>query len=171
MTDTSGQTITIQGIQFAAPAPYAEGHVLSQNEAAQLNQVLGENLRNNFASHIKKFRKDAGLEDEGELADDQIATLQSAFNDYAANYEFNGKRQSRAPVDPIARECHKIAKAIIVSKMQEKGMKVKELAEGQMDKFIEALISKDPNIRAEAERRVASIKAGADAALEVLSAA
>ena len=52
--DTKFSEITIQGMGFAVPIVYAEGHPLTANQAAALNQVLAENLRNNFASKVKE---------------------------------------------------------------------------------------------------------------------
>ena len=52
------EQIIIQGVTFNVPTPYAEGHVLATNEASALNQLLHENLRNNFASKVKAKRGD-----------------------------------------------------------------------------------------------------------------
>ena len=57
------KSITVQGFTLSVPVPYAEGHTLTEAEAAVLNQTLAENLRNNFGSQIKKSRED--LEAEG----------------------------------------------------------------------------------------------------------
>lgn len=156
MSDT--QTLTIQGHQFSAPAPYAQGHVLTENEAKVMNQVLGENLRNNFAARVRAAREAAGLAADGELDTAQMDALQTEFNDYADKYEFAGKRSPRAPVDPVGREAHKIARGCVVEALQKNGYKVKDLPEGQLDELIEQTLSANAWIAEEASRRIATAK-------------
>jgi hypothetical protein len=165
------QSLTIQGITFEAPAPYSEGHVLTANEALALNQVYGENLRNNFATHIKKvqegFAKEAGVESYT-LTQSDIEELRVKFAEYAEGYEFHGKRTARQPVDPVAREARKLAKDVVRSKLNEKGIDVKTLAEGKMDELIDAVLVKMPEITEEARRRVEATKAAAANVLDGL---
>lgn len=168
------QTLTIQGMTFSAPAPYVWGHVLTANEAIVLNQVLGENLRNNFASQIKAHReaagKEAGLEDPStyQLTDADIEALKAKFDEYAGAYQFNGKRAARQPVDPVAREARKLAKALVVSALNAKNIDMKTLAEGRMDELIDGVLAKRPDITEEAKRRVEATKTAAGDVLDGL---
>lgn len=159
MENVETQEVTIQGVVFAAPAPYSAGHEINEAEAKTLNQVLGENLRNNFANNVKTEKE------KGELTEETIQALRAAFAEYAAKYEFSGKRQARAPVDPVEREAQKIAKQTITAALTQKGHKVKDLKEGQLDELVSQLLSKRPEIREEARRRISASQAIAAEAL------
>jgi hypothetical protein len=165
MDTQATQEVTIQGIVFAAPAPYDAGHEINEAEAKTLNQVLGENLRNNFAAKVKDLKDKA---EGGNLSEEEIDGLRTAFAEYAAKYEFSGKRQARAPLDPVAREASKIAKQTITTALTAKGLKVKDLKEGQMDDLVAQLLSKQPGIMEEARRRVSATQDIAADALEGL---
>lgn len=163
------QTITVSDIKLVAPAPYQEGHTVTAGEAAALNQVYGENLRNNFAKRVKKAKDDWNTEHPGEpIAEHIIADLQAQFTQYASEYEFHGKRRStRAPSDPIAKEAFKLAKAAITEKLREKKIDTKGLPDGQLAAWTEELLEKQPSFREEAKRRVEAAKAIAGTALDL----
>jgi hypothetical protein len=95
--------IIIQGHAFVVPVPFSEGHVLSGGEASAMNQVFHENLRNNFASRIKKLEGDGAID---------ISSLQNELDEYAVEYEF-GVRQSATAADPVEREAMKLARQAV----------------------------------------------------------
>ena len=160
--------ITIQGHTFEAPARYAEGHVCSLNEANTLNQTLAENLRNNFASRLKKAIEASEAEGGPEL---DLDALRAEFAEYAETYEFNGKRAARAPVDPIEKEATKIAGQMIAEALRAKNIDVKAAREsGKFDELVTNLLEKKPAIREEAARRVAATQNVADDILGDLAA-
>lgn len=155
--------ITIQGIPFEYTNKYAAGHSLNEAEANQLNTVLGENLRNNFASNVKKAKEEAG---EGmELSEDTLATLRTAFAEYEQTYVFAGKRAARAPSDPVKAKARKMARETIEAALRSKGIKPADLAEGKMDELIDAYLEKHPEVSDEAKRQVEATKAAAADAL------
>lgn len=158
---------TIQNIPFEAAAPYAEGHVLSKQEAAVLNQTRVENLRNNFAGVIKKKLEALSKEEppRTELSDDEIAGLKEEFASYEDSYEFQGKRTSRAPVDPVKREAVRMAKDTITAALRGKGIEPKNLVEGKMEELISGYLDKNPQVLEEAKARVEAAKALANDAL------
>lgn len=164
MSEASNQNVKIQGVEFVAPAPYEEGHTLNTAEAAVLNQTLAENLRNNFAAQVK-----AAKEQHGEnLPDSVLAELQVAFSKYADDYEFHGRRVSRAPVDPVRKEALKMARAIVMGALRANKIDTKSLPEGKVEELVEAVLAKKPEIMDEAKRRVESAKSIASDALEGL---
>lgn len=138
------QSIVIQGYDFTIPAPYGEGHALTANEAAALNQLYAENVRNNSASRIKaaktaaeeagsEFSLDTSMVGEG----DDAVTLRASIEEYAANYEFGARRTStKEPVDPVQREAFRIAKELVSTQLSSKGVKIKDLAEGVYDQHV-----------------------------------
>jgi len=164
--DSGTQTILIQGLQFSAPAPYNEGHVLSEAEANVLNQTFGENLRNNFASVVKAARTALNLPDKTDLTDPTVlGELTAKFAEYASSYTFSGRRAPRIVADPVEREAIRIAKSIVTEHLAAHKVLVKNLPEGRMDSLVSELLSKRPDIRVEAKRRIDVTK---DAATEVL---
>lgn len=150
-SDARRQAIVIQGYDFTIPAPFAEGHPLTANEAAAMNQLYAENVRNNSASRIKaavKAAEEAGTEfsldttmvGEGEDA----VTLRASIEDYAENYEFGARRTStREPVDPVQREALRIAKDVASQQLASKGVKQKDLAEGVYDELLAKIVGMD----------------------------
>lgn len=156
VTDETPRTeITIQGATFVAPEPYAEGHTLTANEAAAMNQLFHENLRNNFAAKVK-----AALESVGGAVDqlDQDS-LQSEFDAYATSYEFGARRAgTRVPADPVGREAVKIARKMIADALKAKGIKKDQLPEGRYDEMLEQLAKRE-DVVASAKSVVEATKA------------
>lgn len=167
MTKTT--SITIQGHTFEAPARYAEGHTLNANEANTLNQTLAENLRNNFASRVKKAIEASEAEGGPEL---DLEALRAEFAEYAETYEFNGKRTARAPVDPVEKEATKIAGQMVAEALRARNIDVKATREsGKFDELVANLLEKKPEIREEAKRRIEATQSVADDVLGDLAAA
>lgn len=148
---------TIQGQIFSLAPRYAAGHVVSLVEANTLNQVLIENLRNNFASSIKTA-KDAA-EKAGTEVD--VEALRTKFAEYASAYVFQGVRRA-APVDPIGKEEHKLAKEAVLALLRKKGHDPKTVSTDKMDELVAAIKERRPEIREEAERRVAARQSAAE---------
>lgn len=135
--------VTIQGKSFKAQLPYAEGHVLTATEAAVLNQTRVENLRNNFASFMKRAAEDK--ESPRELGQDE-------FDKYQAEYKF-GVRQggTRVAVDPVTREARAMASKAIKDALKKKNVDLKSLPEGKFDELVDGLLEKRPEFRQQAE--------------------
>lgn len=144
--------ITVQGKQFTAPQPYTAGHVLNEGEASALNQVLAENLRNNFASKMKN-----AAEAEG---DAKKELTQEDFDAYAQSYKFGVRAGgTRVVTDPVTREARKLAKAAIVAKIKSLGKNVKDYSDDNIEELVAGLLEKRPEFRAQAEVIVNAQKA------------
>lgn len=166
--DTPRGQLTIQGMDFSYPMPYKTGHALTEGEASALNQVLGENLRNNFAAKIKakkaeiaaEYRKANNLAEDApvEVGNDALNMdeMRQEFESYCTDYEF-GVRQStgpRVPVDPVEREAFTMARTVIREALKGKNIKISSLSDEQMEGLIKQLLDSQPQIREEAKRRV-----------------
>src|SRR6056297_1178047 len=133
---TPRKEITIQGFRLNAPAPFAEGHPLTEVEAGVLNQTLAENLRNNFGSQLKKSKEDA--EAEGNVFDPNPEQLQEAFDAYVAEYEFGAKKGGGGvTVDPVERKARALAKDTIKRAIQHKGAKLKDVGTEKLNELTE----------------------------------
>jgi len=174
MSEVKTDEITIQGYTFVAPLRYVEGHTLSSNEAGALNQTYHENLRNNFASSVKKKLEELfGSEvdgkivvpDDAELSDEQLSELQAEFDAYAQAYEFGARRSGggRAPVDPVEREALALAKQAVRQALKNKNVKAEADA---INEAAKRLVESNPTFRDTARRRVEEQQAIASASLD-----
>jgi hypothetical protein len=150
MTDTPTLTLTIQGIQFVARAPFRPGHVCTAIEAAVLNQCRADNLRNNFAKVVKQYTN-------GDFtATEAAAGLAERFAEYDSKYEF-----ASPATDPIETEARRIATALVREEFNKRGLD----PTAQKDRFASSVTKAStlPAIVAEAERRVAAKREAATA--------
>lgn len=136
-------TITISGHKFEVPegvlARYQIGTVLNtEGEVSTIRQTLCENLRNNFASTVKKEANG-----EGELPEEKRVELQAKFDEYANGYSFGvravGGGGTKRIIDPVEREMNKLAKDAISKAYQVKyGEKIdKEQLAVAVEKLLE----------------------------------
>lgn len=146
--------ISIKGRTFTAQAPYSEGHVLTAAEALTLNQTRSENLRNNFSTTIEKAVKAA---ETAGVAVDEVA-LQATFAAYEADYVFSGKRQARAPTDPVLAEAHKLARVKIAELARKKNVDSKTFSKEKWAQLITEVLGKMPEIMTVARQRVEDAK-------------
>lgn len=140
--------ITISGKPYDVEARYAEGHVLTANEASALNQTFFENLRNNFASRAK----------EGED--------QTAFNEYAASYQFGVRTGGGGSRDPVESEAMNMARDTIKATIKKAGKNVSDFSAKSISEAAVKLLDKDPTIRELAKKRVEEMQSNASAAVD-----
>jgi hypothetical protein len=151
------QPVVIQGSLFTIAAPYAAGHQLTANEAAALNQLRAENIRNNFAARMKKAIEDKAPE-----------LGQNELNAYDETYQFGVRAAGKLPQDPVEKEAYKLAEQAVVNALKARGTKLKELPEGKLDELVLATLEKRPNFREQAAKVIAARKeAVAGAAVDV----
>jgi len=174
-TEADFASVTIQGIQFELSMPYKPGHVLTPGEASQLNQVRFENIRNNFASTVRKaaeeYRKANNLPEDSEVPPNELDTedLQEKLSAYEQDYEMgvrSGPTGPRSTKDPIIREAERISLEKVKSALKKKGVSINSVPKEKMQEFVSGVIAKYPEIMEEAKRRVS---VGANIALESLS--
>ena len=159
------EQITIAGHVFNVPTRYEEGHELTANEAAALNQTFHENLRNNFAKKVED-KKD-GME---KIEDDDVLTdLQSQLDEYADQYEF-GAPGARGARDPVLSEAMKLAKDKIWEALRAKGKKRKDVEASAVTELAKKHLVKHPEVMQLARQRVAEAQAAASGDLEDLVA-
>lgn len=152
-------SITIAGHAFNVPSRYSEGHVLTANEAAALNQTFHENLRNNFAKTVKEA---------GETPD--LADLQSKLDAYAESYQFGVRASSgpRAPVDPVGKEAFLIAREAVKAAIRRKGLNPSSYEAKQIAELAAAALEKNKDRFTEiAKQRIAEREAIAAGDLDV----
>ena len=159
---TERSSIVVAGITLQAPNPYAEGHSLRENEAGVMNQTLHENLRNNFASTVKKAQEDAN----GEAVDE--GALQQQFDAYIMEYDFGVRRSGGARIsDPVEREAMVLARAKVRQALQKKGIKPADVGKDKIDELARGVIDKYPEYMATAKANVEARQALEDSDLDI----
>jgi hypothetical protein len=143
--ETVKNKLTIAGKTYEVSPRYAEGHVLTANEASTLNQTLYENLRNNFAGKVK---------DDGEAA------TQEAFDKYVESYKF-GERSGGGggSRDPIEVEAMNLAREAVRKAITAKGGKVGDYSAAAISAAAKQLVDTKPVFREKAAERVAQMQA------------
>lgn len=165
--DTPHEGYTVQGLTFNMPQPYKAGsHELTEGEASQLNQVLAENLRNNFAAKVRAkieaYKTANKLPEDQDVGSDVLDKdeLDTEFAEYATKYEF-GVRQAgtgvRTPTDPVGKEAYKIAWERIKAALTKKNIKLDSVSKEKRAELVDQTLAKYPAIREEAERRVNAV--------------
>lgn len=135
-------TLTIAGQSFTVAPRYAEGHVLTANEASTLNQTFYENLRNNFAGKAKE------------------GGTQADFDAYVDTYKFGertgGGGGSR---DPVEVEAMDLARDAVKKAIQAKGGKIADYKAAAISEAAKKLVETNPVFREKAKERVEQMRA------------
>jgi len=141
-SSTPRNEITIQELPFTVPAPFKAGHQVNENEAAALNQILAENVRNNFAAKIKASKEK-----------NEAPPSQSDLDAYVSEYEFGVRRGGTA--DPVMKEALALAKTAISAKLKAAG---KSVTAADLTALAEEAVDKHPQLLEKAAAIVASRK-------------
>lgn len=150
MPDT--EQITIQGRTFNVPNPYEDGHVCTANEAAALNQVFHENIRNNLAKKLSEGQDEA----------------QAQIDSYSSTYQFGvrtGGGGGGGPRDPIKVEAMRIGREAVKNAILKKGLKIEDFGAKQISERAAATLPAHPEWTEEAKRRVTAARQIADETL------
>jgi phage gp16-like protein len=125
----SQKEITVQGVVVSVAQPYAPGHVVTEAEARALNQVRAENIANNCRKAVLEIIEKAGGKEA--LGDDHKAEIQSIVAAKDSTYEFTlaSVGGGSQPVDPLTKECRKVARDFLTAKLKEKGLTQKKYNE------------------------------------------
>jgi hypothetical protein len=134
-TDTTPRSErSISGVAVQIAAPYAAGHVLTEGEASQLNQVLFENVSNNLREKIKL----GVVSGEGEnqtAVPHTTETAQPIVDKFLAEYEMGVRRAGSGEVrvtDPVEKEARKIAREQAVLFVKNNGGKPADFDMGEI---------------------------------------
>lgn len=121
-------SVTIQGYAFSVPVKYTEGHVCSAAEAKALNQLLAENIGNNWRAKIKEA---------GELTEAQHADFASKVFSAAEAYDFAIRTASPRQVrDPVEKEALRLAKADMEAQLSQQGSSIRVLTANLASKLL-----------------------------------
>lgn len=153
--ETPRNEITIQGQQFLVPAPFVEGYAVTAGEASALNQLLAENVRNNFAGKMKAAQAKAE-ETGGEV---EIFS-QENLDAYVAEYEFGVRRAGgsrEASFPPDVREARRIATDMIKTALKAKNLTIKSVDPEKMEEMVSTLAGRDDVVK-EAQRRLKQVE-------------
>lgn len=156
------ETVTIQGVTFDFVVRYAEGHVVTAEEAIILQRALVAAVRNNFEPGLKEALE-AGLASE-----EYLSEKRAEFAAVMATYAFKPRGRGTS-VDPVENKARSLAKKVVKNLLKSKGYDLKTLDEEMLETFVDQALAATPSIREEAARIVASEKAFAGVELKGLS--
>lgn len=167
MTDAPRRSIKIQGLFLDAALIYDEGHELTEGEADVLNQTRCENLRNNFAAHIKKACDENKIdgkptEDSADLPDPIKAALQKEFDAYQDGYNVGEGARGRQEADPVKRQALQLAVEQVKKALRKKGHKLTDVGTEKINDLAGDAIDKNPAFMKRAEEIVAARKAATE---------
>lgn len=156
--------ITIRQHSFNVRGPYAEGTILTKAEAQALNGLRAENIRNNMAKLVLEYL--AQIEPGRVLPAEAMQELQGKITDYDLRYQFTLKHESRQGQgqSPIDAEILLVATEATEAMMRRTG---KVLSANEFELSLAATTAQ-PEIQAEARRRLALANQAAAKALEDL---
>ena len=145
--DTPRRQVQIASETYSVPEPFNAGHTCTENEAAALNQLLAENVRNNFAGKVKKAQED-----------NQPAPDQSTLDEYVASYEFGVRTGGGGrTLDPVEKEMRDIAAAKVKEAMKAAGIKLSDVPTKTLNEKVEATVqANEAALRKIAEKNVAN---------------
>lgn len=168
--NTPTKQITVQGLSLSVIQPFTEGHVITKEESNVLNQTLAENLRNNFASQLKRLAGEAEQKLEVFVQSKSIEEIQQLMDDYIKAYEFGARMASSGRtatiVDPVEKRAMEIAKSKIKEILKKKGYKISTVSAAQLNALAQQLLDRTPAILEEARRQVEAAKEVAEDSLD-----
>ncbi len=149
--------ITISGVVFEIAHKYSEGHQLTSDEASALNSLFFSGLNSKLKPLVVKAQKASS---SLELDESVKADLSAKLAEFARTFTFT--QRSGNSYDPVQREAFKMVKPQVLNALKQKGLDPKSLAEGKLEEIMLQLLSKRPDIMAEARRRIEAVTSIAD---------
>lgn len=128
-------TLKINDIALTSPAPFAAGHVLTDNEAKFLNRQVTTAVANGIPARIHKAVDGYVNKDEnGVVTPLSAEELQAKFDAVYAAYELGAANRGGAPgepTDPIERGLRRMAVDFINARLKAKGKNINEVRKAQ----------------------------------------
>lgn len=160
---TPKKEITIKGVVLTVISPFAEGHVLTAEEANVLNQTLAENLRNNFAGVVTEAVTAAG-----DVASVDVGALQEQLNDYTKDYTFGARRTAGVAVNPVERIAISLAKDAVKKGLKKKNLDPKDYTAEQLTAMAKDAVGRYPHFMEQASAiHEAKKAAGAETLIDI----
>lgn len=127
--ETSRKNIIIKKVEYTIVQPFAEGHVCTANEANALNQLLSENVRNNFAPKVEKS---------------EVAPTQEDLDNYVANYQFGVRSVSSS--DPVEKVMRQLVERKLIEALKARGKNKSSLSSEEFKNAIDAAVEKNRDV-------------------------
>lgn len=133
-------SLTISGQTFEVEPRYSEGHTLTANEAAALNQTFFENIRNNCAAKVKE------------------GATQADIDAYVSTYQFGVRTGGGGSRDPVEVEAMNMARDSVKDAIRKSGKNISDFTAKAISEAASKLIARDPKFRELARQRVAELQ-------------
>lgn len=157
----------IQGISFALPTPYVEGHRCTLAEADILNKALTHALARGLYRTVREARESLHVRGDEGLSQEQERVVRRRAEEYIAAYTV-GFAQGHEYIRAVEIEAKRIAERIVESRLYAKGSSLRDIARVELEAMINDL-AQSGAVREEAEKRVSDIQRVARATHGALS--
>lgn len=127
--ETSRKNIIIKKVEYTIAQPFAEGHVCTANEANALNQLLSENVRNNFAPKVEKS---------------EVAPTQEDLDNYVASYQFGVRSVSSS--DPVEKVMRQLVERKLIEALKARNKNKSSLSSEEFKNAIDAAVEKNRDV-------------------------
>lgn len=127
--ETSRKNIIIKKVEYTIAQPFAEGHVCTANEANALNQLLSENVRNNFAPKVEKS---------------EVAPTQEDLDSYVAGYQFGVRSVNSS--DPVEKVMRQLVERKLIEALKARGKNKSSLSSEEFKNAIDAAVEKNRDV-------------------------
>lgn len=127
--ETSRKNIIIKKVEYTIAQPFAEGHVCTANEANALNQLLSENVRNNFAPKVEKS---------------EVAPTQEDLDNYVAGYQFGVRSVNSS--DPVEKVMRQLVERKLIEALKARGKNKSSLSSEEFKNAIDAAVEKNRDV-------------------------
>lgn len=136
--------LTIAGETFDVSTPYTDGQADPNGdmERKTLDQVRSENIGNNLRGTVKEMLSNNASFNE----------IQAKISEYDTKYTFS-MGGGREPLDPLDRECRKVAREAIRDHLAADGRKLKDVEDAALEAAIDKVAAQD-DVIAEAKKRI-----------------
>lgn len=156
--------LSIGPYSFSLSSPYSPGHCLTAAEAAALNSLRAENIRNTLRRWVELEQRTAGP--KGLLSPAQLARLQSKLDSYSENYQFGRLSEGAKPPKGLAEEIILVAEEWLAAQCRQQGAELLDLPNRQ--ELIDE-ISEKSEVQLEARKRLSARQTVALSVLDELT--
>ena len=142
-------TVTVLGLTFTLPAPYAAGHVCTPSEASALNELLRRGFAKGLYKVIRRELDRLGMADSTNLDERERASVKELTDTFIERYTI-GFAEGQDKTLAVYEEAARIARGLAETHFNRQGLP----AHGAGYDALATRLAKSERVLAEARRRV-----------------
>lgn len=150
--------VTVAKVALTAPTAYAEGHVLTANEASFLSRAVAQAVANPLATAISNAAKEGKVYEGWD-------NPQALYDERFAAYVVGGTNRAAAEtIDPVTKAARQLAEPKVNELIKAKGRKINEIKAAKDEQgnsvyvaMLDRYIALNPSITQLAEMQIAAM--------------